>query len=173
MLTALNGNRKRNGDLLLNCLRLWWSTSGLLASASAERIAASGPTAHASSAAHLAKDILHPATAKQLTEIEIGSAASTAKRVAASTAKRISASAHAFEFRPELIVHFAFFGIAQHIVSLLDFLELLFGPFLGAIIRVFMQVRVILTCQLFMSFVNLVRRSAARQTKNLIVIVCH
>lgn len=172
MLTALNGNRKRNGDLLLNCLRLWWSTARLLASASAERIAASGPTAHASSAAHLAKDILHPATAKQLTEIEIGSAASTAERVAASL-KRISASAHAFEFRPELIVHFAFFGIAQHIVSLLDFLELLFGPFLGAIIRVFMQVRVILTSQLFMSFVNLVRRSAARQTKNLIVIVCH
>ena len=137
--------------------------------ATSERISApAGPTSHA----HLSQDVFHATTAaEQLAEVHLGTTGST-ERVAASL-ERITASSHAFELGAELVVHFAFFWVAQCLVSLLDFLELFLGTLLFPIISVFMQVRVIFPCQLFVSFVNLVRRSAARQSKNLIVVVCH
>lgn len=164
MLTALNGDGKRDRDFLLDRLRLRRWASRLSTS---EWVTASA--SHAT--AHLAQDVFHPAATKQLTDIDLGTTAAPAEWIV--PALEWIAATHPFEVGTELVVHLSFFSIAKHIVSLLDLLKLFLGTFLFPWFGVFVQVRMVFSRQFSIRLLNLLRGSATRKSKNLVIVVCH
>ncbi len=71
-----------------------------------------------------------------------------------------------FKIGSELIVELPFFGIAQDVIGLLDFLKLFLG-----LLFVLCQVGMMFSSQAAIGLLNLALRCVARDSQNLVVIL--